>query len=218
MPRHKPIRFEGTLEPSVKSLVTRLVKDEGRAKTVINATLAIVALGGVLALGVIAPNLFSVVTHKLARNNKKRKEDYRQIWRRFYELRKKDLLEFDGEDEDGTLIYKVSDKGKKRIRRFVYEELVINKPKKWDGKWRLVIFDIPEKYRKVRSSFSLKLKKMGFYQCQKSVWIHPFQCNEEVNFLTDYLNIQPFVKVFKVEEMTDGKTLYYFRNFLKKIV
>ena len=40
-------------------------------------------------------------------------------------------------------------------------------------KWRLVILDIPEKKRR-ESRFWKKLKDMGFYQCQKSAWIHPF--------------------------------------------
>ena len=58
---------------------------------------------------------------------------------------------------------------------------------------------------------------MGFFQCQKSAWIHPFPCLEEIEFVKDVFNIKPFVKIFLVDEMTDGKSLYYFKNLLKEV-
>ena len=58
---------------------------------------------------------------------------------------------------------------------------------------------------------------MGFFQCQKSAWIHPFPCLEEIEFIKDVFNIKPFVKIFLVDEMTDGKSLYHFRNLLKEV-
>ena len=121
-------------------------------------------------------------------------------------------------EEDGHLIYQLNKKGKEKIRKFVFNELKINKPKEWDGKWRLVIFDIPEKYKKNRNALRNKLKDMGFYQCQKSAWIHPFDCVEEIGFAKDILNMNPFVKLFVVEEMDDGKVLYYFKDIIKNTV
>ncbi|MFC1756901.1 hypothetical protein ACFLZC_01975, partial [Patescibacteria group bacterium] len=98
------------------------------------------------------------------------------------------------------------------------DEMILLKPKKWDGKWRLVIFDIPETKRCARDALRQKLEQLEFYQCQKSTWIHPFPCIEEIEFLKNFFNIKPFVKLFLVEEMTDGKVLYHFKDLIKKSI
>jgi len=116
------------------------------------------------------------------------------------------------------MVYTITEKGKEKIKKFILDELKINNPKTWDENWRLVIFDIPEERRKIREAFREKLESLGFYQCQKSVWIHPFPCMEEIEFLKDFFYIKPFVKIFLVKEMTDGKVLYHFRELLKNTI
>lgn len=217
MSKHKPIKFKTTLEPKLIEQVKKIVQENKKAKNILNATLAIVALGGVLTIGSMAPGAFGEFTRFVARRKKEKYEQYKEIWRRFQSLKKKGNLEFIKE-ENGYLVYRLSNKGKEKIRKFILDELSIRKPREWDNKWRLVIFDIPERYRKTRMALRMKLKEIGFYQCQKSVWIHPFPCLEEIEFLKDYFNIKPFVKLFLVEEMTDGKALYNFRGQLKEII
>ena len=41
---------------------------------------------------------------------------------------------------------------------------------------------------------------------------------EEIEFIKSVFNIKPFVKLFLVEEMTDGKVLYHFSNQIKKVL
>lgn len=217
MPKHKPIKFETTLEPNLRKQIKGLIQENKRAKTILNATLAIIALGGILTLGAIAPGAFGELTRFLYRKKKDKYEQYRELWVRFNKLKQKGNLEF-AKEENGYLIYRLSQKGKNKIRKFIFDELSVAIPKEWDKKWRLVIFDIPESRRKERVALRKKLKDMGFYQCQKSAWIHPFPCLEEIEFLKDVLNIKPFVKLFLVEEMTDGKVLYNFRNEIKKVM
>lgn len=217
MSKHKPIKFEANLEPNLKKQIKDLVKENKKAKTVLGATLAIIGLGGVLTFGIMAPGVFGELTRILYRRKRAKYDQYREIWRNFNKLKQKGNLEF-VKEEDGYLIYRISKKGKEKIKKFVFDELSIQDPKEWDKKWRLVIFDIPESRRKERVALRKKLQDMGFYQCQKSVWIHPFHCLEEIEFLKDILNIKPFVKLFLVEEMTDGKVLYHFRNEIKKVV
>ena len=57
---------------------------------------------------------------------------------------------------------------------------------------------------------------MGFFQCQKSAWIHPFPCLEEIEFIKDVFNIKPFVKIFLVDEMTDGKNFIPLQKFIER--
>src|SRR3989344_4593151 len=59
----------------------------------------------------------------------------------------------------------------------------IKKPARWDKLWRLVIFDIPEEERTGRMALAAKLKELGFYPLQKSVFIHPYECKDEIDFI-----------------------------------
>jgi len=215
MPKHKPIKFQTTLETNLLKELTKSVRENKKAKTALNATLGLIAFGGVLTCAVVAPNAFSVFTHMAKNRRKERYENYQQLWKNFNKLKKRGELEFVHE-EDGYLVYRPTKKGKEKIKKFIVDEMILEKPKKWDGKWRLIIFDIPEWNRKARAALREKLQEMGFYQCQKSVWIHPFPCMEEIEFLKSFFNIKPFVKLFLVEEMTDGKTLYHFKDLIKE--
>jgi hypothetical protein len=217
MPKHKPIKFETTLEPSLIKRVKEIMRENKNAKTVLNATLALMAVGGALTLGVMAPGVFGELTRMAYRRKKEKYEQYREIWQRFYLLKQKGNLDF-VKEENGYSVYRLSKKGREKIKKFIFDEFFIRKPAEWDGKWRLVIFDIPESQNKARGALRRKLKDLGFYQCQKSAWIHPFPCLEEIEFLKDAFNVKPFVKLFLVDEMTDGKVLYHFRNQIKEVM
>lgn len=65
----------------------------------------------------------------------------------------------------------------------------IPKPKKWDGRWRMVIFDVWESRRNVRNALRMALQKAGFLRVQDSVWIHPYDCEELVAFLRTELRL-----------------------------
>lgn len=211
---HKPIKFQTTLEANYQKELFKIAKDNKTARTVINATLALIAFGGILTFSIIAPNAFSTFTHILSRRKKERYEEYRRIWQNFHALKKQKALEF-VEEKDGYLVYRPTQKGKEKIKKLIFEEMILSKPEKWDRKWRLVIFDIPETKKKARNALRSKLKDLDFYQCQKSAWIHPFSCTEEIEFLKKLFNIEPFVKLFIVNEMDDGKVLYHFKDLLK---
>jgi CRISPR/Cas system-associated endoribonuclease Cas2 len=217
MPKHKPIKFETTLEPSLIRRVKEIMQENENAKTVFNATLALIAIGGVLTLGVMAPGVFGELTRMAYRRKKEKYDRYREVWQRFYLLKQKGNLDF-VKEENGYSVYRLSKKGREKIKKFIFDEFFIRRPERWDGKWRLVIFDIPESQNKARWALRRKLKDLGFYQCQKSAWIHPFPCLEEIEFLKDILNIKPFVKLFLIEEMTDGKVLYHFRDQIKEVM
>lgn len=215
MPKHKPILFKTTLEPNLKKYITKIIKENPKSKSIRNTTLGIIALGGTLTFGPIIPTVLGGIAKIRLMQQRESYEEYRKIWRSFQNLRQQQALKF-VQEKDGCMVYKLTKKGEKKVKKLIFDELVVPKPKAWDKKWRLVIFDIPESRRKERVAFRKKLKEIGFYQCKKSVWIHPFPCLEEIEFLIAKLYIKPFVKLFTVDEMTDGKALYHFRNMIKK--
>ncbi|MBI2052196.1 MAG: hypothetical protein HYT38_00760 [Candidatus Sungbacteria bacterium] len=99
------------------------------------------------------------------------------------------------ENPDGSLTIVLTDKGKKKAITFNIDNMEIKKPKVWDKKWRMVLFDIPEKYKPIREALRKTLKHLGFYEYQKSVLIHPYPCQDEINFVVEYFNIRSHVRI-----------------------
>jgi len=90
----------------------------------------------------------------------------------------------------GHQIYiSLTEKGRKLASWLQIDDLKIKRPKKWDGKWRLAIFDISQLKKIYREAFRGKLKELGFYPLQKSVWIYPFDCRDEIELLKDFFGL-----------------------------
>lgn len=70
-----------------------------------------------------------------------------------------------------------------------YERITIKKPRSWDGKWRIVIFDIWERRRATRNRFRVLLQKIGFVRLQDSVWAYPYDCEEILAFIRTELKL-----------------------------
>ena len=84
----------------------------------------------------------------------------------------------------------LTEKGKRYAQRLhASEQIRIRPPHKWDKQWRIVIFDIWERRRKVRYHLRTALKKAGFLRLQDSVWIYPYDCEELLAFLRADLNL-----------------------------
>ncbi len=103
-------------------------------------------------------------------------------------------------------IFLINQKGRQRILKYNIKDLKIKKTKEWDNKWRLIIFDIPEKEKSKRNMLTRKLKNMGFICLQKSVFVHPYRCFKEVNFLRNVYGITKYVKIFTLENTDDAKS------------
>ena len=54
----------------------------------------------------------------------------------------------------------------------------LKKPKKWDRKWRIIVFDVKEKERRKRDELRDYLYKIGFKRLQDSVWVFPYDCED----------------------------------------
>ena len=72
---------------------------------------------------------------------------------------------------------------------------------KWDKKWRVVIFDIPQELHKERVKFRRKLKSLGFVMLQKSVFVFPYSCHEEVADICINLRISDYVNLIIAESI-----------------
>lgn len=99
------------------------------------------------------------------------------------------------------------------MKEIQLDDMEIEKPAHWDKKWRVVIFDIPDKFkRRARDALREKLKKLGFCQLQKSVWVIPYPCQKEIQLLCELFNITPFVNIITAESIyNDIKLRKYFK-------
>ncbi|MBI4033837.1 hypothetical protein HY379_02440 [Candidatus Saccharibacteria bacterium] len=70
--------------------------------------------------------------------------------------------------------YSLTQRGLERLETL--DLPMITAPAKWDGKWRLIMFDIPEDKRLLRNQIRLLIKELRCIKLQHSVWVHPFQC------------------------------------------
>src|SRR3989344_1724073 len=97
-------------------------------------------------------------------------------------LESKGLVAWQRKGSGWTVI--LTEKGEKHSQRLhVAEEIHLQKPKKWDGRWRVVIFDVWERRRNIRNKLRSMPEKAGFLRLQDSVWIYPYDCEELVAFL-----------------------------------
>jgi len=129
----------------------------------------------------------------------------------FYNLKRRGLIVI--EMKNKNIYMHLTKKGEIEAEKYQIDGLYIKKPKKWDKKWRTIIFDIPENRRIKRDLFRGKLKEMGFYQLQKSVWVCPYPCRKEINLLRDFFGLgKKTLITLTVEKIENSEGLKKFFN------
>ncbi len=115
------------------------------------------------------------------------------IRRRLTELLQQGLIVW-GEEDGKKYIY-LTERGQLRLESYALGEVKIKQPKRWDGKWRVVIFDIHERRRRTRDLLRRQLSNLGLVRLQNSVWVYPYDFSK-------------LVTLFKVDEMIGRGILY----------
>ena len=104
-------------------------------------------------------------------------------------------------EKEGRKKYIATLKGKTKI--FAY----LKKDKKWDNKWRIVVFDIPEQKKKMREFFRERLNDLGFRKMQDSVWISPYNIADKVEELIEFCRAKSYAHYLLVEELDNHDVL-----------
>ena len=149
-----------------------------------NLILRTLTVGGVMSVALIAPKTLTLL-RKLDRGATNRKDLYRRITKAVTRLEHSGLVRTSG--ERGYRRVEMTDKGRAVIEAARASEYRIPEPAFWDGKWRVVIFDIREKRRRARSQLRSLLHGAGFLRLQDSVWIHPYPCDEFIGLIRAHL-------------------------------
>ncbi|MBI3261275.1 CRISPR-associated endonuclease Cas2 [Candidatus Berkelbacteria bacterium] len=140
------------------------------------------------------------------------REGFDKDWRYRYrakrainQLQRRGLLVTETRDEQ--LMLKITQAGRRWLKRLEINQIVIERPKRWDGTWRVVIFDIPEKNRTVRDTVRRWLKRLGFARLQQSVWAIPWPCHQQCELLSSELMLGNQVLLVETEKIANERAL-----------
>lgn len=160
-------------ENSEMGMVEQKARKVRRLRTLQKALL-VAAVGGVMvAIGAV-PDFNKILKHLLNRKNEAR---FRyQANRSLRRLVANGLIRF--EERDGKRYARITEAGKQALEFETLRDKALQKPKRWDGRWRVVLFDIPERRRRVRNQLRRFMQEFGFVRLQDSAWIYPYDCED----------------------------------------
>ena len=120
-------------------------------------------------------------------------------------LEKQKLVAF-REDEEKAII-RITKLGGQKVLKYALDNFGIEKPKIWDGKWRLIIYDVPKTKEYFQGIFRRTIKKLGLYKLQHSVYLTPYPCEAQIKFLRNFLGVENEV-IYMVVERFENDRIY----------
>lgn len=157
---------------------------KGRHLPMRNLILRTLAVSGMIGVALVAPKTLTLLK-KLDRGAVHRKNLYRRITQAITRLESAGLVRTYG--KYGKRRVELTSKGHEVIVNVYASEYRIPEPAFWDGRWRIVMFDIREKRRKTRTQLRLLLLGAGFLRLQDSVWVYPYACDEFIGLVRAHL-------------------------------
>lgn len=167
--------------------------------------LKVLGVAGFIAASLIMPGLPKILTPTYKSQQKH--------WGHFNKRRLKAALRrlqqngvIEESEQAGEIIFKITEKGRLKLFKYRLEELTLNE-RSWDRKWRLVAYDIPKVKKNQAEAFRTLLKKMNFLQLQKSLWLTPYSCTNEIEFLKKLYNLTNHVTILTISRL-EGESEY----------
>lgn len=187
-----------------------LYEDESLSATAAKFLLMTLAMGGISFFGAVLPGVMRVV----AGSGKYHRYSKNQYKVAVNNLKQRKLIEIVSE-KNNRIKVNLTNRGMTRVKEFVFENLSISKPKKWDRKWRVIIFDIPtipKKLNRARAALREKIKELGFFKLQHSVWIYPYPCEDEVLLIGEIYYVTKYIEILTVEKLLHESKIKHFFN------
>lgn len=151
-----------------------VAKKRRRQRYVQDTVMAAVGVAGVLAVTMLAPNVFQLLPHIMG---KKRYKLAFQTKTAVSRLLVKGHIRFI--TRDGKKYIELTDVGRRTLALEREKARITDvSRKKWDKRYRLVMFDIPQRRKSTRDRVRLLMHECGFLRLQDSVWVFPHDCEE----------------------------------------
>ena len=169
--------------------------------------LILLGAGTFLAASIVMPNLPMLVKPFLDEKRKREENEWKkfntwrlkQILKRMHQQKLVEIVERDNEQ-----LVKISQNGRKRLLKFNLDEMKL-KDQSWDGKWRIIIYDILTGKREEASLFRKTLKKLKFLKLQRSVYLTPYKCYDEIEYLRQVCSVNTEVLILTVSGLENEK-------------
>jgi len=165
--------------------------------------------GGAVVLASTSPNFVQKALPKILESASfewKKYQNKRKFYNSFYYLKNRGLINM--EYKGKQLYITLTEEGKAKAEKYCIDDLQIIKPEKWDKKWRIMIFDVKDSQRVKREALRGKIKELGLYQIQKSVWVYPYNFEREAKVLKEFFNFSSEeMKFIVASEIEDDETL-----------
>ncbi len=169
------------------------LEEDGAGPIVAKTILALLLVAGTLTVAAMAPNVVSV----LLRTGKKFTYRRSRIGDTLTYLKRHRFVTTDRTHASKKFEIALTKKGESFAFKRALGEIQIPTPDKWDGIWRIIIFDIPNTKKAARDGLRDRLKAMGLYRLQESVFVFPYPCKEELYFLTSLYRVEHYVRLIE---------------------
>jgi len=179
---------------------------------IVDNILRLTVVGGAITAGLVIPNLLIALDKPLQKylNHLDKRAGDRELRRVVNYMKSQELIK-----EDYQHGLQITDRGRVRLTKLDFDGLRIEKPRTWDKKWRLVLFDIPEEKKRGRDYLTVKLHQLGFYQLQRSAWLHPFPCRAVIEKVATSYGIDQYITYVEITRIDNEKELVKkFKNIL----
>lgn len=170
---------------------------------VTKVALGVLAAGGIVVALAVAPGL-GMALKLIDPNPRKAMNKLERAFRRL--VQDGDIEELPGAKER----YRLTASGQRKLARLRFAEYSLPNVKRWDGKWRVVCFDIPETEQYARRVFQGKLSELGFYRLQNSVCVYPYSCAGLVELAHEAFELQKHIRVIVADSIDDEARLLHF--------
>ncbi len=173
-----------------------------RKEYVQRAVLSALKVGGILALAAVAPNTLQYLG-RLDKGNSRFVYQTRSVLSR---LTTKGYVRFT--EHNGVRCVELTRDGMRHLHReTLLSRMQAGRKRRWDGRWRIVMFDVPEKRKRDRERLRYLMKEAGFVLLQESVWTYPHDCEEFVALLKIEMRLGNNLRYAIIEKLEDDAAL-----------
>lgn len=168
-------------------------KQRAKRRNIKRIVLQSVAAVGIIGVAIVAPNVLGAMK-KLGLLPKR--YDLGNIERARKDLVRDGFLRY---DKAGML--RLTGKGEAQMRMLELSEYGKKVKRRWDGRWRVLTFDVPEYRKGLRDKIRRTLSAIGFVRLQDSVWVYPYDCEDLIVLLKADFKIGKDVLYMIVDEL-----------------
>ncbi|MFA6270433.1 MAG: hypothetical protein WC657_04475 [Candidatus Paceibacterota bacterium] len=193
---------------------TKEIKKFVRDERTLEVLEVIAKLSVILFVGVAAPNAAGHIIKLLGwvpdYKNKYQTEKILSV------LEKNKLIKFWTKNDKGVL--ELTNEGRLYFNRLKAKKIKLPTGKKWDGMWRMVTFDIPEKLKLNRMRFARNLNFIGMYNIEKSIFIYPHECRDQIFKIAELYEVRKYICYMVVKSIEPDSKLKIYFPFAKSSV